>query len=210
MALVHAAELTPRKLDMLRAWLPTRPWGCKTDDICILGTFRFDDPDGAVGIETFLIASSGRVLQVPVTYRGASLPSAQDSLITTMEHSVLGRRWAYDGAADPVYVKALATAILTGGSQAEIEYDYEVPPERRIITTHVTGTGSEESEVPVIGSISSTDTGDSTLIAAEKTHIDLARVVDTTRSTTSMPALTGTWPGQSDPVVLAGIRTHLS
>lgn len=32
---------------------------------------------------------------------------------------VLDTRWVYDGCADPVWASTLATAILTGGTQAE-------------------------------------------------------------------------------------------
>lgn len=207
MALLHAAELTPSKLDALQAWLPNRPWATGAEAIEILGAFRFDDPTGAVGIETFLIASAGRVLQVPVTYRGSPMTGADDTLVTTMEHSVLGRRWAYDAAADPVYATALVTAILTGGTQADIEYDYEAPPEKLIVTTHVTGTGSPGAELPALDPVAAVDSRESTSITAGTTHIELARVVDTTRSSTSAPALTGTWPGQPEPAVLAWIST---
>ncbi|OZE94672.1 hypothetical protein CH299_25680 [Rhodococcus sp. 14-2686-1-2] len=207
MAIIHAAELTPSKRDALRAWLPTRPWATSTD-VDILGTYRFDDPTGAVGIETFLISTGGRVLQVPITYRGAPLSGSVDSLVTTMEHSVLGTRWAYDGVADPVYVTALAAAILTGGTEAALEYDYQAPPEKRAVTTRVVGTGTPGTQVPAIDSVSSVDSDQSTNITAGTTRIDLVRVVDTTRSTAAGPSLTGTWPDQSDPVVLAWIRPH--
>lgn len=93
---------------MLREWLPSRSWTSDGANIRIIGAYRFDDPAGEVGIETFLIECSDGVLQVPATYRAAPLEEADASLITTMKHSVLGRRWVYDAAADPVYVRALA------------------------------------------------------------------------------------------------------
>jgi len=34
---------------------------------------------------------------VPLTYRGAPLDGAEDALVGTTEHGVLGRRWVYDG-----------------------------------------------------------------------------------------------------------------
>lgn len=217
MAIIHAAELTPSKRDALRAWLPSRPWTSSTD-VDILGAYRFDDPAGAVGIETFLISTGGRVLQVPLTYRGAPWPRSDDALVTTMEHSVLGTRWAYDGVADPVYVTALVTAILTGETEAALvydyeeydyeEYDYEAPPEKRAVTTRVVGTGTPGTPVPAFDSVSSIDSDDSTTITAGATRIDLVRAVDTTRSTAAGPSLTGIWPGQSEPVVLAWIRPH--
>ena len=41
---------------------------------------------------------------MPVTYRDAPLPGADAWLIGTMDHSVLGKRWVYDGVGDPVYL----------------------------------------------------------------------------------------------------------
>lgn len=56
---------------------------------------------------------------MPLTYRGAPLPGAEPWLVGTMEHSVLGRRWVYDGCGDPVHVAALVATILAGGIQAK-------------------------------------------------------------------------------------------
>lgn len=52
-------------------------------------------------MESFLLGTAdGRVLHVPLTYRGAPHPDAD--LITTMHHTVLGDRWVYDGCTDPI------------------------------------------------------------------------------------------------------------
>ncbi len=62
-----------------------------------------------MGVETLLVrVGEGPVLQVPLTYRGAPLPGGESALVGTMEHSVLGPRWVYDGTGDPVYVATLA------------------------------------------------------------------------------------------------------
>src|SRR5215218_7739419 len=101
MALLHRAEITPTKLELLDAWLPTRAWyrGPADPGLAKVGAFRFDDPAGEVGIETLLVqAGDGPVLQVPLTYRAAPLAGAEPWLIGTTEHSVLGRRWVYDAA----------------------------------------------------------------------------------------------------------------
>ena len=55
------------------------------------GLFRFEDPDGEVGMETHVLADGNAVHQIPVTYRGAPLPgAAQAALISVSEHRVLG------------------------------------------------------------------------------------------------------------------------
>ena len=43
--------------------------------------------------------ADGTTYVVPMTYRGAPLAGADEALIGTSEHGVLGRRWIYDGAA---------------------------------------------------------------------------------------------------------------
>ena len=132
MALIHQATLTPGKLDLLRAWLPTRPWFPAGAEVTALGAYRFDDPAGEVGVETFLLQAGAVVLQVPLTYRSGPLPGAEHALVGTTEHSVLGRRWVHDGTADPVWLAALVAAVLTGGTEAaeELEVDGRRQPPR--------------------------------------------------------------------------------
>ena len=65
------------------------------------------------------------VLQVPLTYRSAPLAGADPHLVGTTDHSVLGKRWVYDGCADPVWAGTLATAILTGGTQAQMVIEHD-------------------------------------------------------------------------------------
>ncbi|MFF2298008.1 hypothetical protein [Arthrobacter sp. NPDC058127] len=112
MAIIHRATLSPSKLELIEKYLPVQPWFTQDGSAPpeLLGAYRFDDPDGEVGLETHLVSHGGKVYQVPLSYRGSELPGAEDSLLGTMEHSVLGTRWVYDACADPVYVTALATA----------------------------------------------------------------------------------------------------
>src|SRR5215207_4007148 len=124
MALLHAnADIVPTKLELLADWLPAQPWFVgDASDLHHVGAYRFDDPDGEVGIETHLLrAGDGPLLQVPLTYRAAPLEGAESHLLGTMEHSVLGTRWIYHATGDPAYRAVLATTILTGGTQAELE-----------------------------------------------------------------------------------------
>jgi hypothetical protein len=74
-----------------------------------------EDPAGEVGIETHLVRDGSVLYQVPMTYRGAPLGGAQDALISTTEHSVLGKRWIYDATADPVWIEQLLDLVRTGG-----------------------------------------------------------------------------------------------
>ena len=104
MALIYQAELTPSKIDLLAAWIPTRPWLGDADVSTLeaVGAYRFDDPAGEVGIETHLLRSAdGQVLHVPLTYRGAPLTGAEAALVGTMQHSVLGRAGSTTAAPTP-------------------------------------------------------------------------------------------------------------
>ncbi|MER7173872.1 maltokinase N-terminal cap-like domain-containing protein [Streptomyces mesophilus] len=57
---------------------------------------------------------------VPMTYRGAPLQGAEEALIGTTEHGVLGKRWVYDGCHDPVLVGELA-ALIDGRATAQAQ-----------------------------------------------------------------------------------------
>ncbi|NEB04990.1 1,4-alpha-glucan branching protein [Streptomyces sp. SID13726] len=126
MAIIHRTTLKPTKLELLTAWLPTRPWyvGAGTPELTKAGGFRLDDPEGEVGIE-FMVAvdSSGPepvAYLVPLTYRAAPLPGAEHALVGTMEHGVLGPRWAYDGTHDPV-LRTELLALIEGRVRAQAQ-----------------------------------------------------------------------------------------
>jgi maltokinase-like protein len=178
MALLHDATIVPSKRELIAAWLPTQPWAAGLPEVTPIGAFRFDDPAGEVGVETILLRDeAGTVtVQVPLTYRGAPLDGAEDALVGTMEHSVLGSRWVYDGPADPVYVAAVTEAITSGGTGAE-EY-FEEDGGRR----------TREPSVTVVGSGVA---GGSDLVVVRV----LGQAVD------SEGVLTGTWPGGSGVLV---------
>ena len=74
MALLHRAQLSPSKLEVVGDLLASRAW-FRGGTLQAVGAYRFDDPEGEVGIETHLVrADDGPVLQVPLTYRAAPLP----------------------------------------------------------------------------------------------------------------------------------------
>lgn len=113
------ATLTPTKLDLLAAWLPTRSWFTSdAADLERVAFFRFVDPEGEVGLDCMLIASAGTVYHVPVTWRAEELPEGE--LIGTLEHSLLGTRYCYDAPTDPVYVAELVRVIREGDEDADI------------------------------------------------------------------------------------------
>ncbi|MFF5504008.1 1,4-alpha-glucan branching protein [Streptomyces roseolus] len=120
MALIHRTTMRPTKLELLADWLPTRAWyaaGPHAPRPVKAGGFRLDDPEGEVGVE-FMVVTDGEgpdavAYLVPMTYRGKPLDGAEQALIGTSEHGVLGTRWIYDGAHDPVLVGTLY-ALLAG------------------------------------------------------------------------------------------------
>src|SRR5690348_16265332 len=119
MAIFHRATITPTKSELIAEWAPTRPWGPSVADaIEVIGSYRFDDPDGSVGMETHLVTAGGALFQVPLTYREEPLDGAADAFMTEMEHSVLGTRWVYDGLCDPLFVVMLAGVTMTGQGEA--------------------------------------------------------------------------------------------
>src|SRR5262245_39882992 len=119
MALFHRARLSPTKLELIAAWAPQQPWGAPADDpMTLVGPYRFDDPDGRVGMEVHLVDAGGTLLHVPLTYRDEPVADLAPALITEMEHSVLGTRWVYDGLRDPRLVLMLAAVAMTGQGEA--------------------------------------------------------------------------------------------
>jgi hypothetical protein len=119
MAHIHDTTMSPSKLELLEPWLPRQPWyaGSGRPDLTKVGGFRLDDPDGEVGIEFMFVRDDangdGTTYHVPLTYRGAPLDSSDAALIGNAEHGVLGKRWIYDGARDPVLM-AQVVALLRG------------------------------------------------------------------------------------------------
>lgn len=76
-ALLYAAQLSPSKREVIAAWLPSTDYYAGTTPVLEqVGAYRFDDPAGEVGIEIHLVRDAdGSVYQVPLTYRGAPLPT---------------------------------------------------------------------------------------------------------------------------------------
>lgn len=203
MALIYRATLSPSKLDLISAWLPGRSWSGGGSTYEQLGAYRFDDPAGEVGTESFLLRTEdGAVLHVPLTYRAAPLDGAEQHLVGTTDHSVLGLRWVYDGCADPVWVTAAATTAVTGGTQVEELVDVDGRLEPREPTATVAGSGTSGTSVGDTALLSSTDGGSTTVVRTAALDLVVVRVVGA--SADGEHTLTGRW-AQGGPAVLAAV-----
>lgn len=181
MALMHQTTMSPSKLELLAAWLPSQPWFAGDASALVsLGGFRLDDPAGEVGLEGILLtAGDETVYHVPLSYRGSQLEGGEDFLVGTSEHGVLGTRWISDAAGDPVYRAVLASTIATGGSQAE-EFVQDASGNRvsRQPAVRVQGTGRPGDEAPELAEATVEQLGPLTRVADDLAVLDIVRVVD--------------------------------
>ncbi|GAA4601922.1 hypothetical protein BJY16_004069 [Actinoplanes octamycinicus] len=183
MALLHKAEIRPSKLELLSTWLPTQPWypGPPAPEVTRVSAGRFDDPAGAVGIEIMLVrAGDGPVLHTPLTYRDAPLDGADDFLVGTTTHSVLGKRWVYDACGDPIFTTVLTNVIKTAGTQAQEEIHSDGQVTIRPPSLLLQGTGTPEAHGT----------------------LEIIRIPDTP-ATPGEATLTAHWSGVDTPLVLA-------
>jgi hypothetical protein len=204
MALVHHATLEPSKQELVEAWLPSRPWAGGARIVEKVAEYRFDDPAGEVGVETILWrAEDGALVQTPLTYRAEPLDGAEEFLVGTSQHSVLGPRWVYDGCGDPVWAATLAAAIVGSGRQAQIVIERDGALVDVPARMQVRGSGSAGADVPAVWMVESVrDEGPMTTVTAGPVRISLARVVGA--SLQGSATLTGTI-GDHDLGVLAAL-----
>ncbi|MFG3510533.1 1,4-alpha-glucan branching protein [Streptomyces sp. NPDC047821] len=199
MAVIHRTTVKPTKLELLTSWLPSRPWyrgGAAGPELTKAGGFRLDDPEGEVGIEFMVVTDvSGAgptTYLVPLTYRGAPLDGAEHALVGTMEHGVLGTRWAYDGGHDPVLVAQLL-ALIEGRAEAQDQSVSDLPD--REVSASYTGEG------PLSTDVTATDDEDGTALAMpDGTTLRLHRVLRPARDAEEGPLpqgaigrVTGCW-----------------
>lgn len=197
MALLHRATLRPSKLELLGSYL-------NRGGIEALGSYRFDDPAGEVGIETHLVTDGeGGVLHLPLTYRSAPLDGSEEWLLGTMDHSVLGERWVYNACADPVYATELLRAILTGATEVEQYFEEGESRQYREPTASVLGSGTGGSEVPEISGVHAETFDADTVIDAGAQQIVVRHGLSTPDPESFSLSLSGTWTGSTSPVVLA-------
>ncbi len=201
MAIVHVAELTPSKLELIANWIPGQSWYAGPDPptLNLVGAFRFDDPAGDVGVQVLLVREGveSAIYQVPLTYRSAPLAGAADALIGEMSHSVLGRRYAYDACHDPVFVSELVRAVLTGGTEV-VEYRHAEGKEPTVVpaTMHVRGSGEPAATVPAVGPLNVTMEGGDGSVAVIRSgaiEVSVPRVLGHDLTVDGAAALIGSW-----------------
>lgn len=143
MAILHKATLTPTKGEAVAAWLPQQDWfDGDVIGLSPVATFRLDDPAGEVGIESILVQTADGEWYVPMTYRDAPLDGGAEHLIGTMEHSVLGTRYVYDAAGDPVFLDVVRATIRERRHEADLVRDLgdgTTEPVEKTMTAHGTG-----------------------------------------------------------------------
>lgn len=120
MAIIYDADLSPSKTEILRSFLAGRSWG-ESGELELLGAYRFDDPEGEVGVECHLVKMGETTYHLPLAYRPARVEGAEEHLLATMQHSVLGERFVYDGLADETALDCFRRALCGEQQQAELE-----------------------------------------------------------------------------------------
>lgn len=150
MAVIHHTTLTPGKMELLAAWLPSQSWyrgRGRAPELAKAGGFRLDDPDGEVGIEFMVVtdAATATTYHVPLTYRAQACAEAARGPITTAEHGVLGRRWIYDGTHDPILAAQLV-ALVQGEAEPQAQSESHTPD-----PTVTTGPPAADTSLTVSG-----------------------------------------------------------
>jgi Maltokinase N-terminal cap domain len=205
MATLYPATIAPTKAELIAKWAPSQPWGpSAAEPIVLIGSYRFDDPDGRVGLETHLVRAGAMLLQVPLTYRDEPLEGAEDAFITQMEHSVLGTRWVYDGLRDPIFVIMLAAVALTG--QGESLGMVQVDDRWFIVPSNVRihGGGWTQDRVPVDRFALASDEATASVLRNDRFELTVFRRPDL--GPRPRIGLTASGDGLGDEVVLAEIR----
>lgn len=206
MALYHDATVQPSKAELVSGWTPKQPWypsGGGAPEV--VGAYRFDDPEGAVGMETHMATVDGTVLHIPFTYRDQPLPDHEHALVGTTEHSALGTRWVYDGLGDERFVTMMAAVALTGQGEAlgMVEYGnkWHIAPSK----IRIRGGGWSQERVSVHDFERLGPGADSELFRNERFELTVHR----RPASGQQPGLglTAIWDQQS-PLVLAEIREH--
>jgi hypothetical protein len=208
MAIIHQATISPSKLEMLAEYVPTLESLAPhvSGNLSSVGSYRFDDPEGEVGIETHILTGSADVvLQMPLTYRSQPVESAEPWLLGTMEHSVLGTRWIYNGCGDPVYIGELVQTMATGGREVAAMVQTPDGPIERPATVNVCGSGTAGTAVPLVADIAPRTVGTETHIRLGDNVVMVRHVLGGVPQQEGSHALTGTWATSAGRVVLASM-----
>ena len=205
MGLFYRATITPTKAEVIANWAPTQSWcppSAATPDV--VGSYRFDDPENRAGMEGHLVTTEGTLLHVPLTYRDEPVAGADDALVTEMEHSELGTRWIYDGLSDERYITMLAAAAMTGQGEAlgMAMHDgrWHVAP----ASVRIQGGGWSQERVAIDNFERVSDDISGAVFANDRFELTCFR--RPVAGPRPAMALTATWEGQADPVILAEVR----
>ncbi|BCJ38848.1 hypothetical protein Athai_63510 [Actinocatenispora thailandica] len=206
MSVIHHTTLVPTKVELLTGWLPKQPWyAARADgpDLARVGGFRLDDPADAVGLEFMAVADGPTTYFVPLSYRGAPLDGADDALLGTAEHGVLGRRWIYDGSRDPVLVAQLV-ALIQGDAEPQAQRESNTPDPT--VSAHPATAGPlTVSGFETVDTASGTElrvaTGGGTLT------VRLNRVLSAAPADESVPGVVATWHRADGSPVRASYAT---
>lgn len=130
-SIIENAVLKPTKREVAEQWLGYFEH---------IGSYRFVDPDGQVGIESLIgFDLDRRLVQMPVTYRSAEFDA--EHTLTTMDHSVLGTRYVSNAMGDPVAVREYIRVILEADNGAQRS-------DGKVSVLDVRGSGNREENSP--------------------------------------------------------------
>jgi hypothetical protein len=207
MAIFHRATITPTKEELIAAWIPHQSWGPSADEpINAIGSYRFDDPEARVGMETFLVTAGETLFQVALTYRDEPLDDGEAALITQMEHSVLGTRWVYDGLCDPRFVVMLAGVSMTGQGEALGMVMYEGRWYIAPTNVRIHGGGWTQERAPVDGFELASDGLDASVLRSDRYELLFYRRPN--HGPRPLIGLTATWDTEGEHVVLTQVSAR--
>ena len=206
MALFHRATITPTKAELIADWAPTQPWGPPpTDPIEVIGSYRFDDPDGRVGMETHLVTAGDTLLQVPLTYRDEPLDGADEPSSPRWSTPCSAPAGSTTGSRDPLLVVDARGGRDDRPGRGARHGGVRRPLVRRAEQRPHPGRGWTQERVPVDGFASHPTT------RRRRAPNDRFELTVFRRPVTGpRPAigLTADWDGQ-EPVVLTEVRERL-
>lgn len=156
-------------------------------------------------MQVYLLESEGSLFQVPVTYRDEPLSKTPESLIGTIEHSVLGLRYVHDGIYDDQFVTVLAGVASAGYGQslgfAQQDGRWHAWPDQ----LRLEGTAELPGRPPVDRFAILNDNNDH--VALQNDHIEMTIYRRLTQETQPNHGLLTTLPDRDAPTTLVEIRS---
>ncbi|MGP9781640.1 maltokinase N-terminal cap-like domain-containing protein [Glutamicibacter sp. AOP12-B1-11] len=159
MGIVYNTSMSPTKNELVSAWLVKQDFysGQGVPKLEHIGGFRLEDPQGKVGVELRIYAdhadTSEVIYHVPLSYREAPLEGGEPYLIGISEHAILGPRYVYDAAGDPVF-NDQARGLLAGKSIPQHHTESFTDDARITLTGETSGKRAVIIRKPVAGKAS--------------------------------------------------------